>query len=73
MHTVREYPPASLLVRPPIADWPTAATNGELLELARTWRRQALECGRDQAAIEDWVKQGREADAARNFGAVEFR
>lgn len=65
MQTVREYPPASLLVRPPIADWPAALTNGELLGLARTWRRQALECGADKAAIEDWVRQGAAAESQR--------
>lgn len=41
----------------PVADWPAQATNGELIELARTLRRQAMECNADKAAIEAWAKQ----------------
>jgi hypothetical protein len=58
-------------VRPAVADFPLEATNGELLTLARTWRRQALECGEDKAAIEEWAKQG--ADPARNNPGSESR
>lgn len=55
---MREFPPAALTVQAPVADWPIEATNGELLELARTWRRQALECNGDKAAIREWAAQG---------------
>ena len=45
-------PAASLLVRQPVAEWPATMTNGELLDLARAWRAQLLECNADKAAIE---------------------
>jgi len=54
--THRERPPASLLLQNPVADWPAAnLTNGELLELSRAWRRQAIECNADKAAIDAWA------------------
>lgn len=65
VQTKREYPPASLLTRPAVADFPTEATNGELLTLARTWRNQALECGRDKAAIEEWAKNGAKLESEK--------
>lgn|SRR3990167_1172987 len=45
-------PPASLLAQQSVPDWPAVMTNGELLTLARNWRRVALECNADKQAIE---------------------
>lgn len=68
---MREFPPQTLTRQSVVADFPADLTNGELLTLARTWRRQALECNADKAAIEEWAKQG--ADQARNNPAPESR
>jgi hypothetical protein len=53
--TEKERPPASLYLQTPVADWPERATNGELIDLARTLRRQVQECNADKASIEKWA------------------
>ena len=61
MHkTERENPPASLLLAVKVPEWPGRMTNWELLELARTFRKQALECNEDKVSLAEWAKQGGE-------------
>lgn len=52
--TEKERPPQSLVVQSRPAEWPASLTNGELLELAKGYRRQLVECNADKAAIELW-------------------
>ncbi len=64
-------PPRSLLLQAPVPEWPAAFTNGELLELARTWRGLALECNADKASIEAGVNKAAAAVALTGEGAAE--
>lgn len=53
----KQYPPESLLLEAPVAEWPASTTNWGLLEIARTYRRQLQECQADKAAIRAWATQ----------------
>ena len=58
--TERESPPPSLLLAVKVPEWPGRMTNWELLELARTFRKQVLECNADKDALTKWAEQGGE-------------
>ena len=50
----KSLPPESLLLEASVAEWPASTTNWGLLEHAKVWRRQLLECQAEKAAIKAW-------------------